>query len=136
MTIPKNSVAEFEQALVDRLNQIYVLRLYVTGVSPSSIQAITNIKQLCEQHLAGRYELEVIDLFQQPEQAAQEQIVVVPTLIKLLPLPLRRLIGNLSDTKHILERLDLPTAQNIHQSTHGGEDGSGSAGAPHFATPI
>ncbi len=110
MTIPKNSAAEFEQALVDRLNQIYVLRLYVTGVSPSSIQAITNIKQLCEQHLAGRYELEVIDLFQQPEQAAQEQIVVVPTLIKLLPPPLRRLIGNLSDTKHILERLDLPTA--------------------------
>lgn len=110
MTIPKNSVAEFEQALGDRHKQNYVLRLYVTGVSPSSIQAITNIKQLCEQHLAGRYELEVIDLFQQPEQAAQAQIVVAPTLIKLLPPPLRRLIGNLSDTKHILERLNLPTA--------------------------
>jgi circadian clock protein KaiB len=86
----------------------YVLRLYVTGTSPQSTRAIENIKRLCELYLPGRYELSVIDLYQQPGQAEEAQIVVAPTLVKSLPLPIRRLLGDLSDTKRVLLALDIP----------------------------
>ena len=85
----------------------YVLRLYVSGSTLKSALAVENIKRICEQHLKNRYDLEVIDIYQQPNLARDEQIVAVPTLIKRLPLPLRRLIGDLSNLKKVLVGLDL-----------------------------
>ena len=85
----------------------FVLRLYVTGTTARSTRAIANLRQLCEQHLPDRYELEVVDVYQQPELAARAQLVAVPTLIKRLPLPLRRLVGDLSDRQRVLAGLDL-----------------------------
>jgi circadian clock protein KaiB len=88
-------------------DQLYVLRLYIAGTTPRSTQAILNIKRICEQYLLGRYELEVIDVYQQPVLAAGEQIIAAPTLIKQLPSPLRKFIGDMSDTERILIGLDL-----------------------------
>lgn len=85
----------------------YVLKLYVTGTTPHSVRAIDNIKEICEEHLHGRYTLEVIDLYKHPEIARTEQIIAAPTLIKKLPLPLRRLIGDMSGTEKVLVGLDL-----------------------------
>jgi len=85
----------------------YVLRLYVAGLMPKSTLAIANMKRICEENLQGRYELEVIDLYQQPQLAQGDQIVAVPTLIKKLPLPLRRVIGDMSNTERVLVGLDL-----------------------------
>jgi circadian clock protein KaiB len=86
----------------------FVLRLYVTGTTARSIRAIANLRGLCEQHLAGRYDLEVVDVYQQPELAAREQLVAAPTLVKRLPLPLRRLVGDLSNPQRVLAGLDVP----------------------------
>ncbi len=88
-------------------NQKYILRLYVTGITPKSQQAIANVKRICEEHLKGRYELEIIDIYQQPALARGEQIVATPTLIKKIPVPLRRFIGDMADTEKILFGLDL-----------------------------
>lgn len=85
----------------------YLLRLYVTGATPNSVRAIANLKRLCEEHLHGHYELEVIDLYQQPELAEAAQILAAPTLIKELPLPLRRIIGDMSNSERVLVGLDL-----------------------------
>ena len=85
----------------------YVLRLYVAGKSPKSVNAIANIKKICEENLQGKYELEVIDLYQQPQLAQGEQIIALPTLIKKLPPPLRRIIGDMSNTERVLVGLDL-----------------------------
>lgn len=88
-------------------SEMYVLRLYVTGATPASTRAIANLKALCEARLKGRFQLEVIDIFQKPALAEGEQIVAAPTLIKVLPLPLRRFIGDLSDLEGRLFGLDL-----------------------------
>jgi circadian clock protein KaiB len=85
----------------------YVLRLYVTGTTARSGRAILNIREICEEHLKGRYELEVVDIYQQPVLAAGEQIIAAPTLIKKLPLPLRRFVGDMTNTDRILVGLDL-----------------------------
>lgn len=85
----------------------YVLRLYVAGLMPKSTLAIANMKRICEENLQGQYELEVIDLYQQPQLAQGDQIVAVPTLIKKLPAPLRRIVGDMSDTERVLVGLDL-----------------------------
>jgi circadian clock protein KaiB len=85
----------------------YVLRLYVSGSTLKSARAVENIKRICEQHLKNRYDLEVIDIYQQPNLARDEQIVAVPTLIKRSPPPLRRLIGDLSNLKKVLFGLDV-----------------------------
>ncbi|HET7893516.1 MAG TPA: circadian clock KaiB family protein [Candidatus Sulfotelmatobacter sp.] len=90
-----------------RPNKKYVLRLYVTGATSSSRRAILNINSICSEHLRGKYDLEVIDIHQKPALAKDEQIVAAPTLIKLLPLPLRRIIGDLSDRDSVLFGLDL-----------------------------
>jgi circadian clock protein KaiB len=103
----KTSTGKFEKAAAMRDRAKYVLRLYVTGMTPKSTQAIANVQELCETHLAGRYELKVIDIYQQPTLAKGEQIIATPTLIKKLPLPLRRLIGNMSDTERFLVGIDL-----------------------------
>ena len=85
----------------------YVLRLYVTGMTPRSTEAFATIKALCEERLHGRYELEVIDIYQHPQLAIDEQIIAVPTLVKKLPAPLRRLVGDLSNLERVLLGLDL-----------------------------
>jgi circadian clock protein KaiB len=101
------TVREFEQALADQETERYELRLYVTGTTPKSLRAIANIKQICEEHLKGRYHLQVIDVYQQPSLAKGEQIIAAPTLIKKLPKPLRRIIGDLSNKERLLLGLDL-----------------------------
>ena len=90
----------------------YVLRLFVSGATPRSTNAIANIKAICERELAGRYELEVVDIYQQPDLAKAHQIVAVPTLIKSLPAPIRRLIGDLSEEEKVLVGLDLRPRQD------------------------
>jgi circadian clock protein KaiB len=97
----------FEGSQASLQEQRYVLRLYVTGATPQSVRAIANVKKICEEYLQGRYELEVIDLYQQPQLAQGEQIIAVPTLIKKLPLPLRRIIGDMSKAERVLVGLDL-----------------------------
>ena len=103
----QDRVEVFEQALKASEEKKYVLRLYVAGVTPKSTQSIMNIKKICEEHLKGRYELEVIDIYQQPVLARGEQIIAAPTLVKKLPLPLRKFIGTMADTDRILVGLDL-----------------------------
>ncbi len=88
----------------------YVLRLYVTGMTPRSTEAITNLQAICDEYLQGRFELEVIDIYQQPILTQGEQIVAAPTLIKKLPLPMRRLVGDMSDRDRVLLGLDLVSA--------------------------
>jgi circadian clock protein KaiB len=83
------------------------LRLYTAGQTPKSLAAIRNLKKVCEEHLAGRYEIEVVDLLQNPRLAKDHQIVAIPTLVRKLPDPLRRIIGDLSDTNRTLVGLDL-----------------------------
>jgi circadian clock protein KaiB len=87
--------------------EIFVLRLYVAGTSERSARAIRNAKEICEQHLPGRYELEVIDIFQQTDRARADQVVAVPTLVKKLPTPLKRFIGDLSNRDVVLVGLDV-----------------------------
>ena len=103
----KTSTEEFEKAAAKRNRAKFVLRLYVTGMTPKSTRAIANVQKICKEHLAGRYELKVIDIYQQLKLAQGEQIIATPTLIKKLPLPLRRLIGDMSDTERFLVSIDL-----------------------------
>ncbi len=103
----RTSVAEYEEAIRKSGKMKYVLRLYVAGVTPKSQRAISNVKRLCEEHLKDRCELEIVDIYQQPKLAVGEQIVAVPTLIKKLPLPLRKVIGDLSDEEKFLVGIDL-----------------------------
>jgi circadian clock protein KaiB len=86
---------------------IYRLRLFVTGATPNSSRAISNLKEICDKHLKGSYELEIIDVYQQPLIAEREQIIALPMLIKHSPSPKRRLIGDMSDTKKVLQGLNL-----------------------------
>jgi len=85
----------------------YNLRLYVAGQTPRSVAALANLKKICEQHLAGRYEIEVVDLMKDPALAQRHQIVAIPTLIRQLPEPLKRIIGDLSNLEKVLVGLDI-----------------------------
>lgn len=98
---------KYEEALQKQDTRNYVLRLYIIGSSPKSQRAVESVKKICEEYLKGRYELEVIDIYQKKTLGKDEQIIAVPTLIKKLPLPLRRLIGDMSDKDRILLGLDL-----------------------------
>ena len=104
---PTDSTGKFEKALEEAQHTRHLLRLYVAGNTPASARAIINIREICETHLKGRYQLEVIDIYQQPALAKGQQIIATPTLIKMLPPPLRRVIGDLSRTERILIGLDL-----------------------------
>jgi len=95
----------------DRDRKRYVLRLYIAGATPRSSQAVENVKRICEEYLQGRYDLQEVDIYQDPVLAKGEQIIAVPTLIKKLPEPLRRFIGDMSDKDRILVGLDLRTAE-------------------------
>ncbi len=104
------STTAFERAIAAEAKGAegkYLLRLYVAGANPKSSRAVESVRRVCEEHLAGRYELEVIDLYQNPVLAKGEQIIAVPTLLKKLPLPLRKFVGDMSDIERILVGLDL-----------------------------
>ena len=104
---PKSSTKKFEKAVAGIGSGTYVLRLYVAGATPQSIKAITNLKRICEEHIAHRYDLEVINIYQQPALLEGEQILATPTLIKKLPLPMRKFIGDMANTEKILLGLDI-----------------------------
>jgi len=91
----------------------YVLRLYVTGTTGRSVHAIQRVKRVCDEHLAGRYELEVIDLYKNLPLARKDDVIAVPTLIKRQPLPLRRMIGDMSDEARLLAGLDIRTLGSV-----------------------
>jgi circadian clock protein KaiB len=93
---------------------MYSLRLYITGQTPRSSASIRNLRKVCDEYLEGRFELEVIDVYQRPELAREAQIIAAPTLVKRLPLPLRRLVGDLSNERQVLLGLDL-------KDSHAGE---------------
>jgi len=105
----------YEGVLKNAEKQTYVLRLYVTGFTPASTRAITHLKSFCEERLQGRFELEVIDIFQRPALVRGEQIIATPTLVKLLPAPVQRFIGDLSGIGGKLFGLDVrPRRQRLH----------------------
>lgn len=103
----KDSAEAFEKAVSKSASAHYSLRLYVAGTTPNSMRAITNLKRICEEHLANRYELEIIDIYQQPELTQEAQVVAAPTLFKQLPTPIRQIIGDLSNEERVLIGLDL-----------------------------
>jgi circadian clock protein KaiB len=109
----EDSVEIFEHALTGSKEKKYVLRLYVAGATLRSTDAILNIKKVCEEHLKGRYELEVVDIYQQPVLAKGEQIIAAPTLVKKLPPPLRKFIGSMTDVDRILVGLDLKPKDKV-----------------------
>lgn len=98
---------EPEQFVAQSKADQYVLRLYVTGLTPRSTQAIAALRALCKEHLPDRHDMEVIDLYEHPEAAKAKQLIAAPTLVRELPLPVRRLIGDLSDEQRVLAGLDL-----------------------------
>lgn len=109
MPRPKStSPAEFDEGT--KGPEGYLLRLYIAGATPRSARAVSNIKKICEKYLRGRYDLEVVDLYQQPERAADGQVLAAPTLVKEEPQPPRRLIGDLSDEGRVLVGLGLGAA--------------------------
>ena len=91
--------------------QTYSLRLYVAGQTPKSVLAFTNLKRICDQHLLGRYQIEIIDLLENPQLARGDQILAVPTLVRRLPEPIKKIIGDLSNTERVLVGLDLRVRQ-------------------------
>jgi circadian clock protein KaiB len=106
-TKAKNLSDDLDLKVANQGKDKYILRLYITGSTVRSVLAITNLKKICEEYLEGRYELEVIDLYQHPSLAKGEQIIAAPTLIKEIPLPFRRIIGDMSDKDKVLLGLDL-----------------------------
>ena len=90
--------------------KVWQLRLYVAGQTPKSLAAFSNLKKICENHLKGRYRIEVIDLVERPQLSRGDQIVALPTLVRKLPVPVRKIIGDLSDTERVLVGLDLRAA--------------------------
>lgn len=108
----RDSRVKFEALVREPHQTEYVLRLYVTGTTIRSARAIANVRKICEQHLGDSYQLEVIDLYQQPQLAQSEQIIAAPTLIRALPLPVRRVLGDMSKTERVLIVLGVKPKSN------------------------
>ena len=117
MSKVRSSTAAFEAATERVQSEKYVLRLYIAGTTAASSRSVETLRAICEENLKGRYELLVVDVFQQPQLAKDEQIVAVPTLIKQLPLPLRRIVGDLSNEQRVLVGLDLKPKKNAKAHT-------------------
>src|SRR5947209_19958405 len=98
--------------------EVWNLRLYVAGQSPRSVEAFSNLKKICETHLSGRYNIEVVDLVQHPQLAAGDQIIAIPTLVRKLPEPLRRIVGDLRDTEKALVGLQVRSANQTENENH------------------
>ena len=108
MTVSMRKVrASLKRAAAAPRTDRYMLRLYVTGLTPRSSRAVRNLKAVCDEYLAGRYDLEVIDIYQQPALAQGDQILALPTLVRRLPEPIKKIIGDLSNTERVLVGLDL-----------------------------
>ncbi len=105
--VVKFSNEGFEKALLEQKGDRYVLKLYVAGMSTKSLQAIENLKRICEENLPGKYELDIIDIYQQPIIAKDGRILAAPTLIKELPPPLKKLVGSMSNAERVLVGLDI-----------------------------
>jgi circadian clock protein KaiB len=101
MSTPKNGTNDSSE------DEVWELRLYVAGTTPKSIEAFSNLKKICEEHLAGKYHIEVIDLMENPRLARGDQILAIPTLVRQLPTPIKKIIGDLSDTERVLVGLNL-----------------------------
>ena len=106
---PVDTIETLERALREKEKNHYVLRLYVSGMTSNSLRAVENVRKICSEYLAGRCQIEIIDIYQQPALAKERQIVAAPTLVKELPLPMRRFIGDMSQTERILQGLDVST---------------------------
>ena len=104
---PNQTVEPYPTATDEPEQTVYVLRLYITGTTPKSTRAVRNLVKVCQEYLAERYDLEVIDLYQQPALAQTEDIVAIPTLLKKQPLPVQKLLGDLSNTQHLVAGLGL-----------------------------
>jgi circadian clock protein KaiB len=102
-----DTLQELEKLVADLAQPSYVFRLFVSGTTPRSSQAIANVRRLCERYLPGRYQLEVVDVYQQPASTRQQQVIAVPTLIKEFPLPPQRFVGDMSDSDRIVIGLNL-----------------------------
>ncbi len=107
MAKPVDSTRSFRVASKRSSEPAYVLKLYIAGSTPGSTAAVESLNAICEQHLRGRYQLTIIDVYQQPQLAREQQIIAVPTLVKQLPEPVRRILGDLSDRQRVLVGLDL-----------------------------
>ena len=113
MTSPVENVRSKEADSSTTDGEVWELRLYVAGQTPKSLTAFSNLKKLCEAHLPGRYKIEVVDLLKQPQLAAGDQIVAIPTLVRKLPEPLRKIVGDLSNTERALVGLQLRPRDRI-----------------------
>lgn len=103
----KTTTEEFEQALKEGSKEKFLLRLFVTGLSPKSLEAIDEVRKLCEEHLKGRYELQIVDVYKQPTAAKEDQVFAAPTLVRLLPQPVRKVVGDMTHTEKILAGLEI-----------------------------
>jgi circadian clock protein KaiB len=101
------TLEEFESLVAELASPKYAFRLFVSGATPRSAAAIASVRRICEQHLPGKYELEVVDIYQQPEETRKAQIVAAPTLIKELPFPVQRFVGDMSNSERIIVGLNL-----------------------------
>jgi circadian clock protein KaiB len=117
----RNATDALEEALKAKTlrRAKYILRLYVTGSSGRSLQAIYNLKKMCDEHLLEDYDLEVIDIYENPAAAREEQIIAAPTLVKKLPHPIRRFVGDMSNTQKILIGLDIYKRQDLNDQLNG-----------------
>jgi len=95
----------------EKSDEVWQLRLYVAGQTPKSLQAFANLKKICEEHLKGKYKIEIIDLIENPKLSRGDQILAIPTLVRRLPPPIRKIIGDLSDTERVLVGLDIRPAK-------------------------
>lgn len=107
----RDSLEEFEQFSQKKAAEKYVLKLFISGMTQRSLEAIDNLKMICDEQLAGCYKLEIVDISQQPEAVRKEDIVATPTLIKELPKPIRRIIGDLSNRERVLIALNLKSKE-------------------------
>jgi circadian clock protein KaiB len=103
----KSAQGEFEEQVLKNEQDIYILVLYITGMTPNSKRAITNVRNICMSYLKDRYRLDIIDIYQQPQLAQEAQIIAAPTLVKVFPAPIRRLIGDMSEIEKVLIGLDI-----------------------------
>ena len=117
----RNTTEAFEEAIKGSAlkRAKYILRLYVTGSTSRSLKAVYNLRKFCEEHLSDEYELEVIDIYKDPEAAREAQIVAAPTLVKRLPEPIRKFVGDLSNTQKILVGLDIYKRQDLKDQLKG-----------------